>query len=296
MANRELITWRGTPGVGDFMWALNCAYNYCWKNNKKVVLEMHWSHDEDHLHHFEEEETIIDRFNYIHNFYHQKENKWVVVKHIFNAQGRYRFWKYEDDVVYDLANGMPRQAVIARTDKARFWFESGAYSDANGAHVPCNDWVFRQGVKQYHNPKKIVIWRPTFNAEQARTWKRGLTNEEWDDIISKLRAEGFSICELTYRTPVSEAFYEISSCRMVLCYDGMWHYIARNMHVPMIVISKDGVTKYHTPHAMAISGLKQDNWNIHWYVHNMKEFLGQPKVKAVAYEERDKELWQAKLK
>ena len=135
---------------------------------------MHWSHGEDHLHHFEEEETIIDRFNYIHNFYHQKENNWVVVKHIFNAQGRYRFWKYEDDIVHDLANGMPRQAVVNRGNKARYWFQSGAYTDHVGGAIPCNDWVFRQGVKQYHDPKKIVIWRPTFNAEQARTWKRGV--------------------------------------------------------------------------------------------------------------------------
>lgn len=287
--SRELITWRGTPGVGDFMWALNCAHNYCWRNNTQVILEMHWEHGEDHLHHFEEEETIIERFEYIHNFYHRKDD--VEVKHIFNADSRYKFWKYADDIIYDVDGGLPRQAVIRRVNKARFYFESGEYNDTEGSPAPPNHWVFRKEVKKPRDKHKIVIWRPTFNAEQARTWKRGLTNDEWDDIISMLRGQGFNVVELTYRTPVSEAFYEISTCRMILCYDGMWHYIGKNFHVPMIVISKDGVTKYHTPHAMAVSGLKQDNWNIHWYVHNIEQFLGQPKKKAIEFEKREEELY-----
>ena len=286
--SKELITWRGTPGVGDFMWALNCAHHYCWQFNKQAILEMHWSHSEDYLHHFEEEETIIERFEYIHNFYHRKDD--VEVKHIFNADSRYKHWRYEDDIIHDLANGLPRQAAINRGYKARYYFDSGIYDDKK-AIAPPNHWVFRKEVKKPRDNKKIVLWRPTFNAEQARTWKRGLTNEEWDDIISMLRRQGFNVVELTYRTPVSEAFYHISNCRMVLCYDGMWHYIAKNFHVPMIVISKDGVTKYHTPHAMAVSGLKQDNWNVHWYVHNMEQFLGQPKQKAFEFEKRDEELY-----
>ena len=54
------IEWRGTWGVGDFMMALNCAHRHSWNTGNVINLEMHWAHDRDHLHHFEEEETIIE--------------------------------------------------------------------------------------------------------------------------------------------------------------------------------------------------------------------------------------------
>ena len=77
----EYVSWRGTPGVGDFMWALNCVHNYCYTQNKQVTLEFHWEHDEHHLHHFEDPETIIERLEYMHNFYHRKDD--VQVKHVY---------------------------------------------------------------------------------------------------------------------------------------------------------------------------------------------------------------------
>ena len=109
-----------------------------------------------------------------------------------------------------------------------------------------------------------------------------------------LRGQGFNVVELTYRTPVSEAFYEISTCRLVLCYDGMWHYIARNFSIPMIVISKDGVTKYHTPHAITASGLKEDNYNIWWYLKDIAEFLGIPRKYAMEHKHRSKKYYEVR--
>ena len=41
----ELVTWRGTPGVGDFMWALNACHRYAADHDIiKVNLEIHWEH------------------------------------------------------------------------------------------------------------------------------------------------------------------------------------------------------------------------------------------------------------
>ena len=64
---REKVSWRGTPGVGDFMWALNSCYAYAIRDNVYVDLEMHWEHGEDYYHHFEDPETIIERMEYIPN-------------------------------------------------------------------------------------------------------------------------------------------------------------------------------------------------------------------------------------
>jgi len=277
----ELITWRGTPGVGDFMWALNCAHNFSYKENKKVTLEFHWEHEEDHLHHFEDPETIIERLEYIHNFYHRKDD--VTVIHVYNERTRYSDWRYNDDVTRE-DDGSLRVMAISRPKKNRFWFESGKYSDEVGGDIPNSDWIFRKDAFRKVDNNKIVIWRPLFNAETPKTWKRQLTNDKWDVIINQLVAAGLHITELTYRTPVSEALYHISTCRQVICYDGMWHYIARNLYRPTIVISNEGITRYHTPHCVRTTHDENEEMNIFWWVNNIPEMLGNTKRKAIEHE------------
>lgn len=275
----ELITWRGTPGVGDFMWALNSAHNYAYRTKQKVNLEFQWEHEEDYLHHFEDPETIIERLNYIHNFYHRKDD--VEVTHVFNAWGRYRDWKYSDDLIMT-EEGRLRQ-VARKGPKNRFWFESGAYSDEIGGKAPTPDWIFREDAfRPIEN--KAVIWTPKFNAEVPRTWKNFLTESEWDDIISSTRRAGFNVIELNYRTPIAEAMYHISTCRQVICYDGMWHYLARNFMRPTVVISSEGVTRYHTPHCIRATPHHDDEHNIFWWMDNIAHMLGQSKKQAIEYE------------
>lgn len=276
----ELITWRGTPGVGDFMWALNSAHNYCYQYNTKVNLEFQWEHDKDYLHHFEDPETIIERLEYIHNFYHRKDD--VYVTHVFNAHGRYRDWKYSDDLIMN-EDGRLRQ-IAKNKNKNRFWFQTDVYSDEVGGLPPKTDWIFREdAIDQEYVKNKVVIWRPIFNAEVPRTWKNFLTVQQWDDIISLLRQGGLNITELSYRTPVSEAMYHISTCRQILCYDGMWHYIAKNYMKPMIVISNEGVTNYHTPHCLRASPMSDENNNIFDLIKDLPEMLGTSKRKAIKY-------------
>lgn len=280
----ELVTWRGTPGVGDFMWALNSAHRYAADENvSKINLELHWEHDEDYLHHFEDPETIIERCNYIHNFYHDKDR--VQVHHCFNAQGRYLDWKFNDDVVTE-HDGSKRIAA-KRHNKNRFWFQSGYYTDKPGDRAPNNDWIFREDAFKPTKKERIVFWRPTWNAEQPRTWKRQFENQDWERLISFLSDKGFEMCEIGYRTPVREAMYLISTARLVICYDGIWHYVAKNFARPMAVISGEGVTKYHTPNALRINpSVDYNEQNPWWWLDNLGDLLGHAKDKAVDYELR----------
>lgn len=290
MKPSELVTWRGTPGVGDFMWALNACHKYAADHNiRKINLELHWEHGEDYLHHFEDPETIIERCDYIHNFYHQQER--VEIHHIFNANGRYRDWKYADDVVNE--NGVNRvKAVNAHAQKNRFWFQSGYYNDDRGSPAPNNDWIFRQDAFQEYDPKRIVFWRPTWNAEKPRTWKRLFENDDWEQLIIHFKAMGFDMHELSYRTPASEAMYLISTARMVICYDGIWHYVAKNFARPLAVISGEGVTKYHTPNALRLNPeTHYDDRNVWWWIEHTSDLLGHTKNKAVDYENRMKQYY-----
>jgi len=252
------------------------------RNNLIINLEFHWSHEEDHLHHFEEEETIIDRLNYIHNFYHNKDR--VKVSHKFMASSpEDRYW------------GKP--FGWSEPNKTRFWFSDGAFSDKPGSTIPPNDWFFRKDIVRdnpYYSRKKVVVWRPLFNAQQPRTWKRLLTNHGWDGIIKLLRQAGLHVVELTYRTPVSEAMFHITTCRQVICYDGMWHYIAKNASIPMTIVSEEGITTYHTPNALKLSHDsnskrgKSKNRNIHYYKHRLPKLFGDSKERAVIYYDKFK--------
>jgi len=284
----ELVTWRGTPGVGDFMWALNSCHKYAADHNiSKINLELHWEHGEDHNHHFEDPETIIERCNYIHNFYHQQER--VEIHHIFNADGRYKHWKFDDDVVLE-TNGDRRIAAIDNHGfKARFFFESGHYDDTPGSDAPDNDWIFREDAFQDYNPNRIVFWRPTWNAERPRTWKRIFDDSDWDHLIAHFRTLGFDMHELSYRTPVSEAMHLISTSRMVICYDGIWHYVAKNFARPLAVISGEGVTKYHTSNALRLNPeLPREEMGAWWWIEHIEDLLDQTKRKSVDYEDRMK--------
>ena len=222
----ETVKWRGTWGVGDFMHALNVCHNYCFKNKKKVNLEMHWEHDEDYLHHPKDPETIIERMKWIHTQYHRQDD--VVITHVYNSD------------LFPSGNKNPDP------DKKRFYFDSGTFDTRSG---PPNDWIFKP-ESFVPARKKIVIWTPTYNSQAPRTWKKFLTNDDWYDIIKLLRWEGWILVELTYRTPIKDAFKQIQEANFVVCYDGMWHYISRNFGKPMFVPSWEGITDYNTPNAM----------------------------------------------
>ena len=278
----ELVTWRGTPGVGDFMWALNCCHLHSWRTKSKVNLEMHWSHDEKYLHHFEDPETIIERMQYIHRFYDRKDD--VKIFHVINANGRYSKWKYEDDTT--ISESGEKYQVAKTRNKARFWFQSGHFSDKPGDEVPENDWIFKESAFKKTIKNKIVFWRPTFNAEIPRTWKRQLTHDDWEKIIKKLESYGFNMHELTYRTPVREAMWHIATCQQIICYDGMWHYVAKNYCKPMIVVSEEGVTKYHTLHAVRSSHNPKESGNIWYWINNPEIMLSHTKKKAKDFREK----------
>jgi len=219
----ERVRWRGTWGVGDAMHALNVCHNYSFVNKTKVHLEMHWEHGEDYLHHPDDPETIIQRMEWIHNQYHRQDD--VILTHV-----------YESDL-FEHGNVNPNKK------KHRFYFDSNAWKPTDAPH---NDWIFKPEVF-VPKRKKIVVWTPTYNSEPPRRWKRFLTNDDWYDIISLLRWEGWILVELTYRTPIKDAFKQIQEADFIVCYDGMWHYIARNFAKPLFIPSWEGITSYHTP-------------------------------------------------
>ena len=239
----QILNWGTTPGMGDVMMGLNCGYRWAGENGLPLQINFHWFHDEKHLHHFEEEETIIERTEYIRQLYLEED---VKINHIFNSeQNKYSLPEYR----------------YGGLDVRR--------------HRDANNWSFHENTYLPVDEDKVVLWRPTFNAEVPRYWKRIITNPEWDFIIYNLQNMGYNVVELCYRTPIREATYHINTCNFIVCYDGMWHYIARNFFKPMIVASHDAITRYHTRQAIPLAKNKFVSYvsNIHTPVEIKGEWI-----------------------
>jgi hypothetical protein len=216
----KVLNWGMTPGMGDVMLALNCAHRWSYENKQPLILNLHWFHDKDHLHHPEDPETIVERADYILGLYLKAD---VQVNHIFNSD----------------------QCHLKETYKRYDWLDPRS-------HRNTNNWMFNPLVQLPVDENKIVIWRSFFNVEAPRLWKRRVEKNYWDKLIEFLKFMGYDVVELCYRTPIREATYHINTCDFIICYDGMWHYIAKNFMKPMIVSSQDHITTYHTRHALRL--------------------------------------------
>jgi hypothetical protein len=236
------IHWKATPGAGDIMMGLNSAHRVAHILQEPVSLTFHYFHDGMSLHHPEDAETIIERGQYIHNFYRDQHMVDVSIK--LNSD--------DEDI-----------------DKYR---ARGAYRSTG--NPLSSSWFFRDDCQLPIDEHKVVFWRPTFNAEVPRDWKLLLSHYDYDKILSMLSYQGLDhAVELTYKTPISEAMYHINTAKLVLCYDGMWHYIAKNFYKPMIVISRSAVTKFNTPHCIMLSEKDIFHYMRNWDKVKSREIL-----------------------
>ena len=228
---KPYIAAKMTPGVGDLMLAMNIAYLRSMYLQRTVTLDLHWHHDKSFLYHFEDPETIIERAAYIRNFYNE-EFVDVRIRNIFNSS--------HTQLSHDRYINFER-----------------AYYKRVKHNIRYNDWYFRKsGLKTID--KKVVIWTQTGNAQDPRPFKRPYDRSEWNDVICIIEMQGYSVVEIDYRTPISEVMYHIGTAEVCLCYEGMWHYIAKNFCKPMIVLTKDFITQYHTPDALIYKVRKAD--------------------------------------
>jgi hypothetical protein len=122
-----------------------------------------------------------------------------------------------------------------------------------------NTWLFREqflNVKQYD--KLVVVWRTKFISSSYPKFKDSYDSSYWDLIIPILKMLGYNVVEVTHRTPISEVFYLISRCKFIVAYNGMYHYIAKNLVKPMIVLGDSSIIKTHNPQAVHFFSPKKD--------------------------------------
>jgi hypothetical protein len=254
------VDWKGTPGVGDIMFGLNAVHMMVHLIRKRrplaqMTMNVYWEHSEDYLHHFEDPETIIERAEYLHSFYHDKDA--VKMNHIFNSE--------------DLE--------IRKLRHRGFQRKSGPTVVLNGIL----SWVFRKELLTNPVENKVVFWRPLFNKDPAPLWKRSFTEKHWEKILNILESKGYNLVELTYRTPVREAMYHIQTCRFCIFYDGMWHYIARNLCKPSIALGDNKMINIHNPQSVLFHTPKDKKNDLFKYLNKLPNVLNHMDRRADRY-------------
>lgn len=240
---------KGHYTMGDIMMVLNLAHMRAHMDSVDIHLKLYWEHPKDYKFHFEDPELAYERCDYIHKFYRECEK--VTIEHIFDTG--YSQFLNDFKIVTD-------EQFKSKLVKKR----EGIFSDYPMAS---RLWMFNEDmVNTYPTRNKIVIWRPTFNKELPREWKLVLTHEEWDIVIDKFKSMGYDIVELTYRTPIREAFYHCRTCEYAFFYDGMWHMMTTMMFKPSVVLGSSSIGIYNTLNAIPVRTGNEamelvDNWH-----------------------------------
>ena len=113
-----------------------------------------------------------------------------------------------------------------------------------------NTWLFQERFLDLPViDNLVVVWRTKFIDSTYPKFKDSYDSSYWDLIIPLLKMIGYNVMEVTHRTPISEVFYLISRCKFVVAYNGMYHYISKNLVKPMIVLGDSSIIRTHNPQA-----------------------------------------------
>lgn len=245
----DTIRWKTTVGIGDSMYGLNIASMRAFVNQKPTKFQLHFYHDDFYHHHYEDPESVYDRFEYVRKRYLWPDM--VQVEPVFNSKDTKLYKRFY-------------QGITRRSQSELYRY-----------------WSFDQTLQVKSIPNKIVLWRPTFNAaQQLSGYKMPMLDSEWQRMIDRLQDFGYNIVEICYRTPVSEAMYHIRTAECCISYEGMWHYIAKNFFKPHIVFSSSNITRWHTPAALWIN---DENFFIEKDLKHIEYNIEQATERAQAY-------------
>jgi hypothetical protein len=199
---------------------------------KKVTLNFYWPNSSDWTFHFEDPQTLVEQQKYLHSRMHGLDKVDVEVNNIFDADTSFL------------------EGALHSGIENKFGYR---------VLHNVNTWLFRE---QFLNvpviDNLVVIWRTKWIDSKYPPFKDSYDASYWDLIIPILKMKGFNVVEVTHRTPISEVFFLISRCRFVVAYNGMYHYLSKNLIKPMIVLGNSKIIRTHNPQAIFFYSPEKD--------------------------------------
>ena len=212
------IQWRSNEGYGDFITGLCYAYSSVIKYQQPAHITFHWPNPYRHLLSKEDQEPIIDRFNYINTFL--KPVKGLTIEHFYSSVPPYRYINVLEE--FNHLHGL--------------W-----YLNQTPAIIP----------------KLVVLWSSRHNLKFPGLHKDPLYHH-WDKVRNIITDLGYTVEEVTYRTPVEKVMRLITSCEFGVGYEGMIHQLFKFTWRPFIVASERvSLSKLLAPQGHIISRPEQ---------------------------------------
>jgi hypothetical protein len=232
-----------TGSYFDIIRGLSCAYYYAKLNEIDLNVEVVWLEQEiDDKFYFkgwEENESILEKFEYIHSL---------------------RDFMYDRKINFDHKIVSKSELNKVRREQTKF-----IHNFIKTKH-PLEKWTRQENqirpeldfkgiiwpLKNIHKRErgKLVLWRPTFNHDlqinkensfgwhtHSHVWiKKALFQyEEWNAVISNLQ-ENFNVVEIEYRTPIREIVYHLSTCEVAYGYSGLCQNLSVCLNTPTMML------------------------------------------------------------
>lgn len=131
--------------------------------------------------------------------------------------------------VYSTMKHLSNVSVNITTDSKPEWRFVNNLDEFNAVH---GVWF---NNLETETTNTVVLWRSKYNTFFPGVQKDPVWNE-WDSVIRWLTDQGYTVREVTYRTPVKEVIDAIRVCRFGIGYDGMVHQLFKYLWKPLIVL------------------------------------------------------------
>lgn len=106
-----------------------------------------------------------------------------------------------------------------------------------------------QSLRKNRNDGIVLIWSSRHNTYFPGHKKDPIYNR-WNELSEHLENIGFTVREITYRTPIAEILDLISRCHIGIGYDGMIHQLFKIYQKPILVFCKrHDLNRLLVPHA-----------------------------------------------
>jgi hypothetical protein len=260
----------GADGYGDFIHYLSIATEHQKIHNKPVKLSVLWPYSNTCTHHPDDVEYGWEVMDYVNSRFKYP----VEIVHYFDSPGF--VWDVEgNNVDQSYMLGIIAWWMILTEDQLEFFMSQEGlmhfksitpYGVEIAAGEPVGFDLDNQVFSRYtpiisnqvdHNIKTVVYWTGLENLNEASQWKSIQGKQSWNKLITRFKSEGYTPIELTYRTPVREAFYHISNASLIACYDGMWHRISTYMLKPTLLITKGFLGIVNTFNAYQVESIDE---------------------------------------
>lgn len=192
------IHWRSNEGYGDFITGLCYAHSSVIKYDRKVNINFHWPNPKGSLFSKLDFESIDYKFDKILELLKPVDG--LTINHTYSSIPSWRF-------INELEEFNPLHGL---------WYTKNRLETEKGL---------------------VVFWSSKHNTKFPGYHKDPLF-DHWEEIVDNIKAEGFNVVEVTYRTPIEETMNLIQRCEFGIGYEGMVHQLFKFVWKPLICASK----------------------------------------------------------